>query len=348
MRKFTTSFVSNVYRKLSEAEVILLLRIAGRSEAATVPVAGPRSICRTAFHRIRPASVWMLLFALVLMVPMASASSDSPSNDPADSAWKLAQSDPTVLVRKAVQNGLEDSYGHGPPLRYLLRKKTRNIDTTKEIVETMNGGVARLVAIDGHSLSTLQEQMELQRLSTLASNPALQEHRRRSEQKDAARVREVLRLLPDAFLYQAVEPLKISNGQIQLTFTPNPRFSPPTLDSRILTGIQGQVWIDSQDLRMVRIEGRVFRNVDFGWGILGTLHPGGTIRIEQAKTADCGWQLVHLKLNLTGRELLLKALRIQLEEFATDYHPVPSGWKYTDAIQWLLHMPAITAAQVSP
>ncbi|MGO8718744.1 MAG: hypothetical protein ACLQMO_05950 [Acidobacteriaceae bacterium] len=229
-----------------------------------------------------------------------------------------------------------------------MRKKTRHIDTTKEIVETMNGGVARLVAIDGQPLSTSQEQMELQRLRTLASNPALQEHRRRSEQKDAARIREVLRLLPDAFLYQAVGPVQTSNGQIHLTFTPNPRFSPPTLDARILTGIQGQVWIDSQDLRMVRIEGRVFRNVDFGWGILGTLRPGGTVGIEQAKTADCGWQLAHLTLNLAGRELLLKALHIQLEEFATDYYLVPREWKYTDAIQWLLHMPGIATAPTSP
>jgi hypothetical protein len=348
MCKFTTAFISNVYRKLSEAEVTLLLRIADRSETATVPVAGLRSVCFTAFHSMRPALAWMLLFALVLMVPRASGSSDSTSNDPTDSAWKLAQSDPAALVREAVQNGLEESYGHGQPLRYLLRKKTRNIDTTKEIVETADGDVARLVAIDGHPLSASQEQMELQRLHTLASNPALQEHRRRSEQKDAARIREILRLLPDALLYQVVEPVKASNGQIELTFTPNPRFSPPTLDSRILTGFQGRVWIDAKDVRMVRLEGRIFRNVDFGWGILGTLYPGGTASIEQAKIADCGWQLGHLRLNLTGRELLFKALRIQLEEFATDYHPVPRGWKYTDAIQWLLHMPGIPAAQVGP
>lgn len=326
----------------------LLLRIADRSESASAPIAGLRSTCFTAFHRVRPALAWMLLFAWVWMAPRASGSSDSNSSDPSDSAWKLAQSDPAALVREAVQNALKESYGHGQPVRYLLREKTRNLDTTKEIVETMDGDVARLVAIHGHPLSASQEQTELQRLHTLASDPALEEHRRRREQKDTARIREILRLFPEAFLYRAVEPVNTSNGQIELTFTPNPRFSPPNLESRILIGFQGRVWIDSRDLRMVRIEGKVFRNVDFGWGILATLYPGGTVSIEQANIPGCGWQLVHLRLNLTGRELVFKALHIHLEESATDYQSVPSEWKYTDAIQWLLHMSSIAAAQVNP
>jgi hypothetical protein len=58
--------------------------------------------------------------------------------------------------------------------------------------------------------------------------------------------------------------------------------------------------------------------------------------------------LAHLTLNLAGKELLFKALHIQLDEFATDYHPVPSEWKYTDAIQWLLQMPINPAAQINP
>jgi len=58
-----------------------------------------------------------------------------------------------------------------------------------------------------------------------------------------------------------------------MTFEPNPHFSPPTLESRILTGIRGEIWIDPTDLRVVRIEGHLFREVEYGWGILGTLYP---------------------------------------------------------------------------
>lgn len=297
------------------------------------------------FQHLRVPLVSILLFALALSIPAANAAPASPSKVADNSAWELAQSNPAALVEQAVQKGLQDSYGRGIPSRYLLRKITRNTDTTKEIVETADGGVAHLIAIRNKPLTAAQQQAEMQRLHTLASNPALQRHRHRSEDRDAARIRHTLRLLPQAFLYHAMGSGETSDGQIELSFTPNPHFSPPTLESDILTGVRGEVWIDAHDLRMTRIDAHLFRTIDFGWGILGSLYPGGTMQIEQAKTAECGWQLTYVNLNLNGKELLFKALRIVLQESLTDYHPVPANWKYTDAIQWLLHMSSSLAAQ---
>lgn len=355
------SCLSNVYRKLSEAEVTLLLRIADRSATASVSAAGLRShrpkLRPDGLKSIRPALMrrhlsqsfflWLLFLAMALCSPLARASFDSAGKDTHASGWSMAQSDPAALVRAATQNEFDNSYGHRPPLRYQVRKVTQRSDTTKQIVETRDGGVARLIGIRNKPLTDAQTQAEIERLHTLSTDRTSEEHRRRSEERDAARSAGIMHLLPEAFLYQLKSP-ENSTGLIQLSFTPNPRFSPPTLESRVLTGIHGDIWIDAQDLRVVRIEGQLYRTVDYGWGILGMVYPGGTIRIEQTKTPDCGWQLAHLKLNLVGKELLFKALHIQLDEFATDYHPVPSGWKYTDAIQWLLQMPIVPARRVDP
>jgi hypothetical protein len=265
------------------------------------------------------------------------------------SVWNLAKSDPHALVQAAIENELKSTYGHRPPVRYLLRKTTRNTNTTKEIVETSQGGVARLVAIDNKPLHATQTQTELQRLQELASDPAVQQHRHRSEERDGARVTSVMRLLPDAFINHFEGSVQTPNGEaIRMTFAPNPHFSPPTLESRVLTGIRGEIWIDPTDLRVVRIEGQLFRQVDYGWGILGTLYSGGTIRLEQVKTPECGWRLSHLVLDMTGKELMLKSLRVFVDETATDYHLVPIGWRYTDAIEWLLHMPEIPNTTADP
>jgi hypothetical protein len=51
---------------------------------------------------------------------------------------------------------------------------------------------------------------------------------------------------------------------------------------------------------------------------------------------------------MTGKELMLKSLRVFVDETATDYHLVPIGWKYTDAIEWLLHMPEIPNTTADP
>jgi hypothetical protein len=276
----------------------------------------------------------------MLASPLARSQSGTPAETANRSAWDLAKSNPHALVQAAIENEIKVSYGHHPSVRYLLRKKTRNTDTTKEIVETGDGGIARLVAIHNHPLNTTQAQTELQRLHALASDPAAQQHRRHTEERDAARIVGVMRLLPEAYLNQFEGSVQTSDGvAIRMTFGPNPHFSPPTLESRILTGIRGEIWIDPTDLRVVRIEGQLFRQVDYGWGILGTLYPGGTIRIDQAKTPECGWQLSHLTLNMTGKELMLKSLHVVIDETATDYHPVPADWKYTDAIAWLLQKP---------
>ena len=118
----------------------------------------------------------------------------------------------------------------------------------------------------------LELDAEVQRLRALASDPAAQQHRLHSEAHDAARLTAVMRLLPDAFVNQFKGSAQTPNGTaIRISFKPNPRFAPPTLESRILTGIHGEIWIDPTDLRVVRIEGHFFREVDYGWGILGTL-----------------------------------------------------------------------------
>ena len=333
----------------------LRLGIGNSSASAPFSVAGLRSRPPD-FSGMRPRfsgpwrrRLWLslslagtLLFFLTSSASRACGQSKPAANTTISTAWNLAKSNPHALVQSAIENELQNSYGHRAPVRYLLRKKTRNTDTTKEIVETSQGGVARLVAIGNKPLTANQRENELQRLHGLASDPAAQEHRHRNEERDAARVTSVMRLLPDAFINHFEGPVQTSNGTaIRMSFAPNPHFSPPTLESRVLTGIRGEIWIDPTDLRVVRIEGHLFRQVDYGWGILGTLYPGGTVGLEQAKTPECGWRLSHLRLNMTGKELMLKSLHVFVDETATDYHRVPGGWKYTDAIEWLLHMPEI-------
>ncbi len=172
-----------------------------------------------------------------------------------------------------------------------------------------------------------QEKQEIERLHAVDADPAIEAHRRRNEMRDAERVEKFMRLLPDAFLYRSAGAVETAQGRmIRLTFTPNPKFSPPDFESRVLTGIRGEVLIDPQELRVERIDGRIpSPSVDFGWGILGMLYPGGTLLIEQSKTPACGWQMTHLSLHLRGKALLFKTLHIETDETATDYQAGARG-----------------------
>ena len=245
--------------------------------------------------------------------------------------------DATALVRRAIQNR-EDAAKNHRPLRYLLRKTGDHRDTTKDIMETDQGDVARLIAIDNQPLTPEANQAELDRLNTLANHPEIQEHRHQREQKDAARVDRLMHLLPDAFLYrdQGTTPCPSGNGTCHhLSFSPNPSFEPPDVEANIFRGLAGELWIDQAQERLTRLDAHVIANVDFGWGILGKLDKGGTIQLEQSDIGNHDWELTTLKLNLKGKALMLKSLDIQLMEQASHFSQVPSGVDYRKAIQLL-------------
>jgi hypothetical protein len=245
--------------------------------------------------------------------------------------------DPTALVRRAIQNR-EDAAKTHRPLRYLLRKTGDHRDTTKDIIETDQGDVARLIAIHNQRLTPEANQAELDRLNTLAHHPEIQEHRHQREQKDAARVNRLMHLLPDAFLYpdQGTTPCPAGGGSCHhLTFSPSPRFEPPDVEANIFRGLAGELWIDQAQERLTRLDAHVIANVDFGWGILGKLDKGGTIQLEQSDIGNHDWELTSLKLNLKGKALMIKSLDIQLTEQATHFSQVPPGVDYRKAIELL-------------
>jgi hypothetical protein len=267
-----------------------------------------------------PTSI--LVLCLLALTPAGTAQPDQPI-------------DPTALVRRAVQHRMDATRTHRP-LRYLLRKIGAQRDTTKDIIETSDGDVARLVAINGQPLDAQANQAELDRLHTLAGHPEIQEHRRQREQRDADRASRLMRLLPDAFLYRYEGMASCAPGQCyRLSFTPNPRFTPPDVEAEIFRGMAGEVWIDQAQERLTRLDAHLIANVDFGWGIIGKLDKGGTILLEQADIGGHDWELTTLKLNLTGRALLVKSLNIQIAEQASHFSLVPPGVDYRQAIELL-------------
>ncbi|HEX4650471.1 MAG TPA: hypothetical protein VH250_03095 [Granulicella sp.] len=281
--------------------------------------------------------------AALLFIPLLT-----PPSAPAQSTAAPAI-DPTALVRRAVAHRTE-SDAHHLPLRYLLHKTEQRHgitrDTTKEIIETKDGDVARLIAIDGKPLPPDADRAELDRLDTLAAHPDLQEHRHKSEQRDAARINHLMELLPQAFLYRVEGVVPCSAGQCyRLSFTPNPRFSPPDLEADVLRGIAGEVWIDRAQERLTRLNAHFITDVDFGFGLLGKLNKGGTVLLEQT---DIGapmhdWELTGLHLDLTGKALMVKSIEMQVNEETSHFSPAPPNLTYRDAIQ-LLKKSSATAA----
>lgn len=247
----------------------------------------------------------------------------------------LSPAESQALVSRAVKNELQASNSQSRPMRYLLRKSSSNRTTTKEIFESKDGAVARLIAIDDKPLSAEEEQQEQARLDTLLSNPSLQRRRQKSQESDLEIVSKVLRLLPSAFLYQDVGPTPGPSGPVEkFSFRPNPAFHPPDLETQALTSMAGLIQIDPAQERLFRLEGRLLQDTNYGWGVLGKLNKGGAIEIDQTELGDRHWRIVRLKLKMNLR-VVWKNKALDTVEEMSQYRPVPVGVDYKQAIQIL-------------
>jgi len=240
-----------------------------------------------------------------------------------------------ALVDRALASELRAAQDASHPMRYWLRKTSPRLTSTKEIVETRDGDVARLALLWDKPLSQADEQAETARLDALLNDPSLQRHRKQGEEGDLGIVLKLLRMLPNAYLYQYAGSGAGPVGKVEkFSFRPNPNFSPPDLETEALKAMTGEIWIDATQERVARLEGHLQQDTDYGWGILGKLDKGGSIVIEQADTGGHQWRIARFQMKMNLR-IFFKTKNIDTAEEMTEYAPVPAGLGYQEAIRML-------------
>jgi hypothetical protein len=243
--------------------------------------------------------------------------------------------DPAKIVRDASWNELHATKP-GRSFRYLQHKVEPKGSSVKEIVETKDGDVARLIEKDGKPLSTDDEHAELDRLNHLLAHPEVQEHRHKKEQEDSARGDEMVRMLPDAFLFTSDGMVEGPNGPCyRLQFKPNPAFTPPDREGEVYHGMVGELWVDKGQLRLVKIDAHLISDVNFGWGVLGKLFKGGSILVENSDVGLHHWETMHMKLQLQGKLLMMKSVDFSTTEDYSDFQVQPEELGYQEAIRLL-------------
>jgi hypothetical protein len=253
-------------------------------------------------------------------------------------AASLTPTQAQALVARALATEVRTAQDLSHPMRYRLRKSSPRLTSTKEIAETRDGDVARLIAINDQPLSQADEQQEQARLDALLSDPSRQHHRKQSEESDTGIVLKLLRMLPQAFLYEyagadASRP-GLSGTVEKFRFHPNPAFSPSDIETQALTAMSGELWIDAAQERVTRLEGHLQQDTNYGWGILGKLDKGGWIVLEQADVGAGQWRITRFQIKMELR-ILFKAKSFDSVQEMTQYAPIPANLDYRQAIQML-------------
>jgi hypothetical protein len=255
---------------------------------------------------------------------------------------------PAELVRQTVQN--ETAVANNSPHHMFVSTRQTHGSVTKLYCETRDAMAGMAIAYDNQPLTAQQRAAEDSRLDDLINNPSELAKKRQREKEDAERTTRIVRAMPDAFLYEydGSEPGKPGLGKggddlVRLKFRPNPKYEPPSHVEQVLQGMQGFLLIDANRHRIARIDGTLFKEVGFGWGILGHLDKGGRFLVEQADIGDGTWEIVHMSLAFTGKILIFKRLDIRSDEVFSDFHEVANNLTFAQGVELLKKQEAILA-----
>jgi hypothetical protein len=251
---------------------------------------------------------------------------------------------PNELVRRAAANEIEAS---NSPVYFMFKDRTeeKGHAITKEVIQTPQGGLLRTIAINDKPLTPEQRARDDQKLRKFANDPEARRKRKQATQEEDQRETVMLTSLPNAFLYTYAGEQLGPNGNplVHLTFKPNPKFNPPNHETMVYQGMQGDMLIDPRAARFAKIDGTLFKDVDFGWGILGRLYQGGKFIIEQKEVGGGHWEMVRQTLQFNGRILLVKPLTISSTETTYDFHPVPANITTAQALELLYKSDEVVA-----
>jgi hypothetical protein len=308
-----------------------------------------RTLSQVAFSRRLPALATILLTAALLppagsSVPRATPQTTDQNNGvPPGGPLGGPPGPPLDWVKAATTNELSIIDDNGAlPLRYRVRKIDARSDTTREEIETRQGDVARLIERNGLPITAQEDKAEKDRLNAILQAPAefIKHHKRDTSTRGD--VMQLVRLMPQAMIYSYApaqpQPPAATTPQIVIDFHSDPAFKPPTMFAEILTGLEGRMWVDAKSRRLTRIEGHVLRPLNFGFGILAHVYPGGTIELEQTNAGGDRWVYSHLMEHLTVRAMMVKTMPENSQMTASDFRPLPAPVSFQEAVHLLLAM----------
>ena len=239
--------------------------------------------------------------ALAVSLPFASLSSSQTS----DGRLPANQ-----FARQIIDNELQAEKNDRS--HWMLRLETRKSGKTevREVVETKDGDVDWLISVNGKPLSEDQRSERQRGLQRLISNPAELKRSQREKDEDEVRSQRLLKALSDGLLFEYGEQ---RGDLVELKFKANPHFRPPSHEGAVVHSMEGVLWVEGRQKRLVEISGHLTRPVKFGGGLLGHLDAGGHFYVKQEEVQPGYWELAVLDVDMKGKALFFKTIGVQEE-----------------------------------
>lgn len=238
--------------------------------------------------------------------------------------------DPNQLVREVIYNEINASTHDGSFWCYRERQQEDDRpEEIRDVVDTREGEIQRLIAINGALLTSKQQQAEERRIERLIQDPEQLSEQAEKRHEDDEKMIEMMKMLPNAFRYN----YDGTDGDlVRLKFVPDPNFKPPDREAQVFHHMEGIMLVDPREKRLAGMEGKLTSEVKFGFGLFGHLDEGGTFVVRQAEVAPDEWQLVQLDVQMDGKALFFKTIVVRQKESYSDFRIIPRTTTLPEAL----------------
>jgi hypothetical protein len=232
------------------------------------------------------------------------------------------------LVKDVVYNELQERR-HVSLWQYQVDKRVGSQTTIEREVETISGPVYRVLARQGKPLDPAAQKKETERLDNLLRNSAEQARMKQDHEAEEQRLQRLIGAMPEAFIYTYDGT---ADGNLRLSFQPNPAYNPSTYETRVYHALSGEIWIQPQQKRLAKIDAHIVNEIDFGYGLLGRIEKGGSFQIARQQVAENRWKTSMLYVHISGRIVFFKSINRDQDVKRSAFKPLPSNTSVQDAV----------------
>ena len=207
--------------------------------------------------------------------------------------------------------------------------RTKNHLWVEAVVETSSGRMHRLLSLDGRSLTAGEKKAEDDRIQYLVNHPDVFRRENQARNDDEAKTTELLNKMSKMFLFEAGGA---EENCTRINFKPNPAFQEQTYQDRVIHGMAGYLLISgAPGYRLCRLDASLQHPVEFGFGLLGKVSQGSSLRMDRFPVSPGQWKTSRLILHVDGNILLLKSVSRQEDSMHSDFRQVPYDLSIPDA-----------------
>lgn len=207
------------------------------------------------------------------------------------------------------------------------RDRTPKGSKTSQVTMIAGSPYYRLIAVNGKPLSPAEQAKEKKKeqeaiAERAAENPDQRRKRIEQFEKDRRRDAEMMAQLTKAFTFTLIGQQKLRGFNVwALKATPCKDYHPPTMETEVLTGMRGQLWIDQKTFQWVKVVAEVVHPVSIG-GFLAEVQPGTRFELEKAPVGDGIWLASHFAMKSDAKVLYMFNRGSEEEDTFFDYQKI--------------------------